>query len=108
MPLYLIDAHSKVAEYQENKDEYFLKPGVWEEIRDSYDRYFKNSPDDHYRRSFYAKWAIRCNQPSSARKVIDALGTNVVKSVFGNEREFEKEMAWLTMKTPRQSETGKQ
>lgn len=98
IPLYLVDAHQKVAGYRDNQEDYYQTPGVWKDIKDSYDLYFKNHSEDYFRRSVFAKWAITCDQPEHAYQTLKDLGTNVVKSAFGTDREYEKEVAWLKSK----------
>lgn len=99
VPLSLVEAHRRVMAYQDKQEQYFLRAEVWKDIHASYDQYLKREPDDHLSRSHFVQWAALCEQPAAAREALDELGTNVVKSAWKNEREFEKDVAWVMMKT---------
>lgn len=97
--LFIADAHYNIAGFPGNeRAKYYLKPVVWKDVSAAFEKYLKRYPEDHNRRTRLAKWAVDCNQPEIAGQILNELGTNAVKSIFGTDREFEREVAWLKMK----------
>jgi len=100
VPLILAEAHERLVFYEE-KDQrasYWLKPGVWEDMRRSYERYFELNPTDISYRHNYAKAAYNCGQP---QVFLDQLtrfdGTNYV--YFGGREKFDAMIRTAQAKT---------
>jgi hypothetical protein len=62
VPLVLANLHRSLADYHELKDSprYWQKPGVWEDVRSSYDKFFQLNPNDYGYRHNYARDAYSC------------------------------------------------
>jgi hypothetical protein len=75
VPLILVDAHWKLANYvpQEQRDAYWKQPGVWEDIKSSYDRYFQSNPNDNGRLAYYARYATWCEKWDALEQLLKRL-----------------------------------
>ncbi len=64
VPLILVEVHLLLASDSANglKEEHWTQPGVWEDVRSSYERFFELNPDAVRWRSLYAKYAYKCRQ----------------------------------------------
>ncbi|MEP6757252.1 MAG: hypothetical protein ABJA67_17230 [Chthonomonadales bacterium] len=59
IPLLLVQAHQSLAKYlpKEKQSDYWLLPGVWEDVQSAYNKYLKAHPKDLLERSYYAVFA---------------------------------------------------
>jgi hypothetical protein len=91
IPFILVDTHMSLAENrEENKQDYYLTPNVWEDIKSVYEPYLKFYPDNYPDMSMYAKLACYCRQWEAANRLFTALGDNVVVTSFANRKEMEQ------------------
>lgn len=64
VPLVLEATHHSLARYHKLNDspEYWLKPGVWDDVQSSYEKFFKLNPDEKGYYHDYARDAYLCGQ----------------------------------------------
>ncbi|MFH0795302.1 MAG: DUF4034 domain-containing protein [bacterium] len=62
---YAYDSERRMRDDKKYQD-YYASPGVWEDIRDSYDYYFKAGPDSKRGRSVFGYYACMCQQYETA------------------------------------------
>jgi tetratricopeptide (TPR) repeat protein len=90
VPLILADVHRSVANYYKlsGGPDHWAQPGVWEDIRSSYEKFFKLNPDDYGYRHDYARDAYACGRYDEflAQTRLFAGGTNF--EFFGGEEQF--------------------
>ncbi len=82
-PLILSDAHERLAGYEADPAGYFLKPGVWDDLRAVYDGYARHLTTPALR-SAYASFACRCHRWRAADEHFRLLGDAVDPSKFGD------------------------
>lgn len=91
VPLVLADLHRSLAGYYKLKDspQYWQKPGVWEDVHASYERFFQLNPDNYGYRHDYARAAYLCGQYQQFLAQAKLFPwTNF--EYFGGETEFRK------------------
>ena len=90
VPLILADVHRSLANYYKlsGNSNHWAEPGVWEDIRSSYDKFFKLNPDDYGFRHEYARDAYACQKYDEflAQTRLFAGGTNF--EFFGGQEDF--------------------
>ena len=85
IPAVLADAHWRVAhEYSDNPVAYWLRPGVWDDLRAVYAGYLVLNPDNWVSRNSLARYAVLCHQWRAADEQFRALGDRAKASLFGN------------------------
>ena len=76
LPTILVEAHQRLADhYAPDADAYWLRPGVWDDVRSVYEGYLKRRGrfTDYYRNAL-ARAAVRCHQWHSADEQFKQLG----------------------------------
>lgn len=94
VPLVLADLHHSLATYQKLNEapEYWHKPGVWEDIHSSYERFFELNPDNYGYRHEYARDAYLCGRYQDFLVQAQKFPwTNF--QFFGGRAEFDKMVA---------------
>lgn len=100
VPLVLPKAHERLALYLEKdkRDSYWLKPGVWEDTRRGYERFFELNPTDTSYRHDYARAAYNCGQYQTFLAQLPRFeGTNY--SFFGGKEKFDEMVRTAQAKT---------
>jgi hypothetical protein len=87
--LFPIYAHAMLAHLREAPAGYYQRPGVWEEIRTTYEQYFRVVPDDIRDRSFYAKLCVYTGNDHDAKEQVAWLGDRADTSVWGGQRGYD-------------------
>jgi hypothetical protein len=90
LPLVLVDAHWSVSkQYTKEGENYWLEPGVWDDLYSAFERFFELNPKAVGWHHNYAWYAYRCRQWDTLNKQLSLLGpTNY--EYFGGKSEFEK------------------
>ncbi|MBV9462821.1 MAG: hypothetical protein JO317_01205, partial [Verrucomicrobiae bacterium] len=73
VPMILAAAHHKISWY-EDKDEYFSRPEVWNELSRAYEERLRRTPDAFSHRTHYAILACKTGHWEVAKRQFDALG----------------------------------
>ena len=93
VPLILADAHRAIQNYHFYKEparsEYYRRPGVWADIKKSFERFFQINPQDQSHHHNYAVVAYRCQQWGELDRQLSLLGTTNY-SMFGGTESFAK------------------
>jgi hypothetical protein len=94
VPLILQEAHRLLAIWHEQSGtgpeaEYWLRPGVWEEVKASFERFFELNPLETGWRHNYALAAYKCRAWEDLRTQLRLLGT-INYAYFGGKEAFEK------------------
>lgn len=91
VPLILVDAYDKIATYldEAGRAEMWRNPGVWKDVRFSYERYFELNPRLTLMRNSYAQHALRCGQAAEFLRQIELLGTAVNPTLFGGRARLD-------------------
>jgi hypothetical protein len=84
LPAVLIDAHVALAAYEADKDAYWLKPGVWDDVVRVYAEHVRLFPDDSDIRGYYAKFAYKCHQWKVLNEQLAKLGKDADPEMFGD------------------------
>jgi len=92
MRLLLVDAHNEASREiadDERRAEYWKQPKVWEDVKFTYEQFFKLYPQETGFRHNYAFYAFRCEQWREFQKQVKLFpSTNY--SYFGGVDEFNK------------------
>jgi hypothetical protein len=104
VPLILADAHSDLAELEAEFDKsksvtYWRRPGVWEDLRSSYDKCLSLNPKDLLARHRYARDARACGEFKTLLEQITILGKDTDKHYFGGPQEFDEMLRVAREKT---------
>ena len=95
VPLVLPDTHRSLAAFYKLSEspEYWHRPGVWEDVRDGYEKFFKLNPGESGWRHNYARDAYLCGhyQAFLEQTKLFAGGTNY--AFFGGEQKFRDMLA---------------
>jgi hypothetical protein len=90
VPLVLANVHRSLAAYYQRTGgpDHWAQPGVWEDVRSSYEKYFRLYPGDHSYRHNFARDAYSCSRYAEflQQTKLFAGGTNF--SFFGGEEQF--------------------
>lgn len=104
VPLVLWRAHQMLANDRASglKDAYWTRPGVWEDVRDSFERFFELNPDAFGWHHDYALHAYKCGQMD---KFLDLLPQMrwVNHPYFGGEARFVEMVARAEKETGRKA-----
>jgi hypothetical protein len=84
MPGVLIDAHIALAAYEAKPDDYWLAPGVWDDVVRVYADRIRLYPDDSDARAYYAKFAYKCHQWRVLNEQLAKLGKDANPAMFGD------------------------
>jgi hypothetical protein len=68
--------------------DYYVQPGVWEDIKLVYDEFLKRYPKNNMERSAFVKHAADCKHWKEAKEMLDKMGDLVVPSAFGLHNEY--------------------
>jgi hypothetical protein len=104
VPLVLWEAHRMLASDQATglKDAHWKRPGVWEDVRDSFERFFELNPDGTGWRHDYALYAYKCGQFDKFLDLLPQMGW-VNQPYFGGEQRFSEMVADAEKKTGRKA-----
>jgi hypothetical protein len=89
IPFVLRDAHWTLAGYAKDRDAYFARPEVWQDIRSVYEPYLARHPESAFDRSYYAYYATLCGQWGEARKQFEVLGDKPELMPFGSRQAYD-------------------
>ncbi len=91
VPLVLVDAHNLVAGPANPRQPYayWRKPGVWEEIEASFEKFFRLNPTQTGWYHNYALHAYRCGQYARFAELLPKLGP-INYEYFGGQEKFEE------------------
>ena len=108
VPLMLFEAHRMLANDKAIglKDAYWRQPGVWEDVRDSFERFFELNPKAVGWRHEYALYAFKCRQLDKFLDLLPQMGW-VNYPYFGGEKRFAEMVAEAEQKTGRKAQVPK-
>lgn len=92
VPLILLDAHDLIRVDPNStidQTNYWKQPGVWEDIKLSFDRFFQLNPGETYRYSQYAYYAYQCGQWQQFLDLIQK-SNPIDYSYFDSKEEFDR------------------
>jgi len=91
VPLVLPNCHRSLASYAKLADspEYWSKPGVWEDVRSGYEKFFKLNPGAAGYRHDYARDAYACQKYAEFLSQVK-LFTSTNLAFFGGQEKFEQ------------------
>lgn len=101
LPLFLVDAHVKLAEYparrnplvaKQTMEQYFVENAdqVWPDIQAAYEPFFKRHPDGQFHRARYAALAAWCGRWEEADQQLKILGNEFRPLFLQNAKEWLK------------------
>jgi hypothetical protein len=101
VPLILVDAHSEFDRTLPvvERNDYWLLPDVWPDIKAGYDKFAQLNPDETRFRYPYAWYAFRCLQTNDFVEQINLIRKNdgeVNYGYFGGEKAFDRAWAFAT------------
>jgi hypothetical protein len=67
---------------------YWMLPGVWNDLEQTFELALKRSPHSRLLKSDYASWAVRCEQWPVADRLLTELGDGAAPSSFGGLYEM--------------------
>lgn len=104
VPLVLWQAHMMLANDKASglKDAYWKQPGVWPDVRDSFERYFELNPDGRGWRHDYALYAYKCGQYDKFLDQLPQMGW-VNYPFFGGPQAFASMVAEAEQQTGRKA-----
>jgi len=104
VPLMLWEAHRMLANDKAagTKDAHWKEPGVWEDVRDSFERFFELNPDARGWRHDYALYAYKCGQFDKFLDLLPQMGW-VNHRYFGGETRFAEMVALAEKQTGRKA-----
>ena len=104
VPLMLWEAHRMLANDKASglKDAHWTHTGVWEDVRDSFERFFELNPDAIGWRHDYALYAFKCGQFDKFLDLLPTMGW-VNHPYFGGEKRFAEMVADAEKKTGRKA-----
>ena len=108
VPLMLWEAHRMLANDRASglKDAHWKQTGVWEDVRDSFDRFFELNPDAIGWRHDYALYAYKCERFDKFLDLLPQMGW-VNYPYFGGEQRFAEMVADAEQKTGRKAKLPK-
>jgi hypothetical protein len=108
VPLILWEAHRMLANDRASglKDAHWKQPGVWADVRDSFDRFFKLNPEAAGWYHDYAFHAYKCGQFDKFLDLLPKMG-RVNYPYFGGEQRFSEMVTEAEQKTGRKAELPK-
>lgn len=104
VPLMLWQVHRMLANDNASglKDAHWKQPGVWEDVRDSFERFFELNPGAISWRHDYAFHAYKCGQFGKFLDLLPQMGW-VNHRYFGGEKRFAEIVAEAEKKTGRKA-----
>jgi hypothetical protein len=108
VPLILWEAHRMLANDRASglKDAHWKQPGVWADVRDSFDRFFELNPEAAGWYHDYAFHAYKCGQSDKFLDLLPKMG-RVNYPYFGGEQRFSEMVTEAEQKTGRKAELPK-
>jgi len=88
LPILLVDAHVKLAGYEQDRGAYYRDDAVWRDVQAVYAGYLGKHPDSDFDRSRFAKLACWCGKYDEARKQFNQLGDRVVVAAFTSRAQL--------------------
>lgn len=91
VPLVLVDAHQFLADDKATglKDDHWKQPGVWDDVRSAYEKFFQLNPDATSWYPYYARYAYRCGQFAKFNELLPRFG-DIDYEDFGGREKFEE------------------
>jgi hypothetical protein len=62
---------------------YWTLPEVWKDIEQAYELALTRSPNSRFLKSYYASWAVKCEQWAAADRLLTELGDGAAPYPFG-------------------------
>ncbi len=98
VPLILVDAHAEIARARsrDERNQYWLAPEAWTDIKAAYEKFAQLNPDETRFRYPYAAYAVRCAQWADFDEQIQLIqkdGEKFNDNYFGGKDDFEKLVA---------------
>lgn len=95
VPLVLVALHHSLAGYYQLREDpqYWRRPHVWPDVRDSYEKFFKLNPDDLEMRQAHAKDAFLCGHMDAFLAQTTRFGSTTNYTLFGGEPKFRQMLA---------------
>jgi hypothetical protein len=87
--LVLVDAHQAIANDSKEGMQYWSRPEVWEDIKASFEEFFRRNPDAAGYRYNYAWYANACAHPEVVRKQLPFIKDPINYEYFGGKEAFE-------------------
>ncbi|MDB6123713.1 MAG: hypothetical protein JWQ71_2706 [Pedosphaera sp.] len=87
--LVLVDAHQKIADDSKMGRDYWNRPGVWEDVHDAFEEFFRRNPDADGFRYNYVWYANACGHSEAIAKQLPYLKEPVDYDYFGGKEKFE-------------------
>lgn len=108
VPLVLWEAHRMLANDKATglKDKYWAKPGVWQDVQASFERFFELNPEATGWRHDYALEAHKCRQYDNFLDILPTMGW-VRDSYFGGREAFDRMVAEAEKATGRKADVPK-
>ena len=111
IPWLQVTAHTTVANYSPSRaayDAYYLRPGVWEDIRSVYEGYLHHGGGITYgAHSHYAAFAVLCHQWKVANAEFKLLGKHANPADFGGQAKLDADRATAARLADQPDEQGK-
>jgi hypothetical protein len=100
VPLILWEAHRMLAYDSATglKDAYWKQPGVWADVRDSFQRFYELNPDATYGWHEFASCAYKCEQFNTFLELIARI-QQVNYDFFGGEQRLAEMIAFAKLKS---------
>jgi hypothetical protein len=95
VPFVLWDAHIALERWAKNNDttlNYWTQPGVWADVRASFEKFFKVNPKETSWRHNYALYAYKCQEYGAFLKQVELMGP-VNYTFFSGKAAFEDMVA---------------
>ncbi len=99
IPFLLVESHQALSKYPRKgrttfspqpDPTYFEEEGVWKEVQSVFDAFLELNPDDHVKRSQYARFACWAKDWKKANALFEELGDKLDVSAFSSEEELTK------------------
>lgn len=87
--------HKELALLSGKPEEYYQRPGIWEEVVKTFTDHLKDFPNDLGARNEYALAAVQAKKHDMARRQLEKVGSHGSPSVWGSYEAFESVKAQL-------------
>lgn len=93
----LAEAHERLSKYvpEDQRVHYWKKPGVWNDIKESFESFYAKNPGSTNGHSTYARYAYWCEQRETLREQLRLL-TYTNYTYLGGTQEFSKMVRWAS------------
>ncbi len=90
VPLMLVDAHSRLANYlpAAERTNYWRQPTVWRDVKHSYDTYFVRNPTQQAGTGSFAQYAYQCEQWAAFLSHVELLSKDYREQFFGGADRY--------------------